>query len=36
VLICINPQAKLGLYYWGQHANNAHENGLRGTTTLMF
>jgi outer membrane autotransporter protein len=32
----INPQAKVGLYYWGQHANTAHENGLRGTLTWMF
>ena len=32
----INPQAKVGLYYWGQQANTAHENGLRGTVTWMF
>ena len=32
----INPQAKIGLYYWGQQANTAHENGLRGTVTWMF
>ncbi len=32
----INAQAKLGLYYWGQQANTAHENGLRGTMTWMF
>jgi subtilase-type serine protease len=32
----INAQAKLGLYYWGQQANTAHENGLRGTLTWMF
>jgi subtilase-type serine protease len=32
----INPQAKVGLYYWGQQARTAHENGLRGTVTWMF
>ena len=32
----INTQAKVGLYYWGQQANTAHENGLRGTVTWMF
>ncbi|MBV9239567.1 MAG: autotransporter domain-containing protein, partial [Xanthobacteraceae bacterium] len=32
----INPQAKVGLYYWGQQASTAHENGLRGTLTSMF
>ncbi len=32
----INPQAKVGLYYWGEHASTAHENGLRGTLTWMF
>ena len=32
----ISPQAKVGLYYWGQQANTAHENGLRGTVTWMF
>ena len=32
----INPQAKIGLYYWGEHASTAHENGLRGTLTWMF
>ena len=33
----INTQAKVGLYgYWGQQANTAHENGLRGTLTWMF
>jgi outer membrane autotransporter protein len=32
----INPQAKVGLYYWGQQANTAHENGMRGTVTWVF
>jgi outer membrane autotransporter protein len=32
----ISPQAKVGFYYWGQQANTAHENGLRGTMTWMF
>jgi outer membrane autotransporter protein len=32
----INPQAKLGLYYWGEHASTAHENGLRGTLSWLF
>jgi outer membrane autotransporter protein len=32
----ISPQAKVGLYYWGQQASTAHENGLRGTVTWMF
>jgi outer membrane autotransporter protein len=32
----INPQAKIGLYYSGQHANSAHENAVRGTIAWNF
>ena len=32
----ISPQAKIGLYYTGQHANTAHENALRGNVTWYF
>ena len=32
----VRPQATVGLYYFGQLANNAHDNSVKGNFTWKF